>query len=886
MIVRLGSGELTLADGGGKAANLARLIRAGYPVPPGFVVTTHAYRLFLERNALDRWVFETVAGGVSATPVALDAIAETIRARFVAGAIPAELAMSVREEYERIGSRSVAVRSSATTEDLPELSFAGQHDSFLNVVGIDALLRDVVRCWSSLWTARAIGYRIRNAVPHEDAALAVIVQAMVQSDAAGVLFTANPLTGRRAETVIDAALGLGEALVAGQVEPDHYVVDSTTGRILRKTIGEKRFSIRSVPGGGTTRAPESNDPLPAITSETIAALSALGQRVAKEFGTPQDIEWAVADGSIALLQARPITSLFPLPSAMPEEPLRVMLSLGAIQGMLDPFTPLGRDVFRNGAAVASTAIGARATATTQRAFVVAGERLFIDATIAARDPRLRRVLRKALSFVEPGIGRALDGVLEDPRLHTSSVRLRYRAARAVAPVLAAALTNATYALLWPDAARERIHRRIEVAIARLRKQGERARTLRERVDLCDCALRTVRQFGLVLSPGVAVGLGSLAVLHRLADRLPRGPERVLEATRGLPHNVTTEMDLALWDASSRIRGDVAAASYFASEEASVLANDAVAGTLPRAGQNAVDSFLARFGARGVAEIDVGRSRWREDPTLLMQSLQSYLQITDVERSPDKVFARGAASAMAAIASLAADVRREQGMVRAMLFRAAARRVRALAGLRESPKFGAIRLLEILRASFLAGGRVLAASGTLEDSSDIFFLSLEQLRAMERGEPQDWCRIVREQRECYDREKRRRQVPSLLLSDGRAFFGGAESTQSIDGEVISGTAVSAGVVEGLVRVIFDPHIESLAPGEILVCPGTDPAWTPLFLAAGGLVLEVGGLMSHGSVVAREYGIPAVVGVHGATTRLRNGQRVRVDGTHGTISVLSS
>jgi rifampicin phosphotransferase len=886
MICSLDS-DVALADGGGKAASLARLARAGFPVPHGFVVTTEAYRRFLDHNALGAWVSRAASGVTATDSGTLDSVAASIQARFAAGVVPTALSDAIHGAYADMGAPPVAVRSSATTEDLPELSFAGQHESFLNVIGHDALLRDIKRCWASLWTPRAIGYRIRNGVAHEDAELAVIVQVMVQSDAAGVLFTANPLNGRRSETTIDATLGLGEALVAGLVEPDHYVVDSETRRIVRKRLGAKGVAVRSASGGGTISVEESSAEAQAISDETIVALTELGARVALALGAPQDIEWAVAGDAIALLQSRPITSLFPLPAGMTAAPLRVMLSLGAIQGMLDPLTPLGRDIFRHGAAVAASAAGTQRTTDTQRAFIVAGDRLFVDVTIAARDIRLRRVLRSALALVGPGIGRALDEVLDDPRLTPDRVRPRIRTIVFLIPFLARALGNATYALLWPDAARARIHRRIERAIARVSAHGASARTLRARIALCDAALHCVADFGPVLTPGLAVGLGSLAALHRIVADVPDGATRLLDVTRGLAHNVTTEMDLALWGASQRIRANREAAASFATHDAAQLARDAASGRLPAAGQEVVDAFLARFGSRGVAEIDIGRVRWSEDSTLLMQSLQSYLAIQDVARSPDAVFTRGAGAAAAAIESLVASARAgTRGAMRAALVRAAAHRVRALAGLRESPKFSAVRLNGMLRQAFLASGRELAASGVLAHASDVFFLSLDQLRRLDRGEQEHWREIVSRERASYEREKRRRQVPGLLLSDGHAFHAGANAVSSSDGEIMVGTPVSAGVVEGLVRIIFDPHADRLAPGEILVCPGTDPAWTPLFLVAGGLVLEVGGLMTHGSVVAREYGIPAVVGVHAATTRLRTGQRIRVDGTSGAITVLSA
>jgi pyruvate,water dikinase len=298
---------------------------------------------------------------------------------------------------------------------------------------------------------------------------------------------------------------------------------------------------------------------------------------------------------------------------------------------------------------------------------------------------------------------------------------------------------------------------------------------------------------------------------------------------------------------------------------------------------ALANFMDRYGMRGVGEIDFGQPRWREDPTPVMQTLQSYLQI-DAGSAPDVLFARGQQAARAAIERLAEDVRKRPfGRLKERIVRGAARRVRVLMGVRESPKFFAVRVMGIARQALMEVGREFAEAGTIERAEDLSFLNLSDLDALSRNEPRDWKALVIERRIIYAREARRRQVPRLLASDGRAFYEGVGASTDTD-DVISGSPVSPGVVEGLVHVVLNPHDTRLAPGEILVCPGTDPAWTPLFLSAGGLITEVGGMMTHGSVVAREYGIPAVVGVHQATTRLKDGQRIRVDGTAGRIEIL--
>ncbi|HLO29946.1 MAG TPA: PEP-utilizing enzyme, partial [Anaerolineales bacterium] len=327
------------------------------------------------------------------------------------------------------------------------------------------------------------------------------------------------------------------------------------------------------------------------------------------------------------------------------------------------------------------------------------------------------------------------------------------------------------------------------------------------------------------------------------------------------------------------------AHEFHASDAGTLARRYRSGSLPFTAQHAIQRFLTQYGMRGVGEIDFGQPRWREDPTAIMHTLQSYLDI-DETSAPDALFAKGEQAAHNAIEKLAVEARKQSGpfgWLKEKLVRGAARRVRLLMGARESPKFFAIRIMGIGRQALLEAGEEFVAAGTIERAEDLGFLKLNELEALARNEPHDWRSLVAERRAIFERELRRRQVPRILVSDGRAFYEGLGS-ETDTGNVITGSPVSPGIAEGTVHVVFDPRVTHLAPGEILVCPGTDPAWTPLFMAAGGLITEVGGMMTHGSVVAREYGIPAVVGVHQATTRLKDGQRIRIDGTTGKVIVL--
>ena len=888
-VLHFGSPEIRLETAGGKGLNLARLARAGFNVPRGFIISTDAYRAFVDDNRWLAGIGSTVENIAADDLAALERISAQIRASFSVGVMPPEVDSAIRPACKDFRDVPVAVRSSATAEDLPDLSFAGQQDTYLNVIGEEEILKAVIQCWSSLWTARAIGYRIRNHIPQDDMALAVIVQEMVPSEVSGVMFTANPLTGLRSETVIDATFGLGEALVSGQVEPDHYVVDIYRNAIVDKKIGAKEISTRGRSGGGVETIREDASAQQALTDAQILQLAGQGRSIQREYGFSQDIEWAFADGRCYILQSRAITSLFPVPEES-YDPLLVWFSFGAVQGLVGPITPIGQDGIRQVFLGGARLFDPNVNQAEMRILTPAGERIWINITGVIRHPLGRRVVPELLGFVEPGAAQSLRSLMDDPRLGAGKGKFKFSTARRLAkfflPIIARGIRNA----YSPEKARAEFDRAIDdyLRTAEIAPGQDRFDRLANIIAFVKERIGTVFRFLLpkfisVFGPSMA----SLVLLDNLSREHDRGDHgfsmSVLEITRGLPQNVTTEMDLALWDTARTIKSDAESLDMFTASNAPAIARRYLDATLAAAAQTSVKNFLDRYGMRGVGEIDFGQPRWREDPTPVIQTLQSYLQI-DADSSPDVVFGRGRQAASAAIEKLAQAARsRPFGWIRERIVRGAARRVRVLMGVRESPKFYAIRVMGIARKALLEVGREFAEAGAIERAEDFSFLTLAELEALSRNEARDWKALVSERRAVYEREARRRQVPRLLASDGRAFYEGVGASTDT-GDVIIGSPVSPGVVDGLVRVVLSPHDTQLAPGEILVCPGTDPAWTPLFLSAGGLITEVGGMMTHGSVVAREYGIPAVVGVYQATTRLKDGQRIRVDGTAGKIVIL--
>lgn len=903
-IINFYAQNLTPADwtalAGGKGANLARLAQAGLPVPDGFILTTQAYRDYIAANQLEERILAFLPADASLDPDALEAASRQIRALFAAGRMPLPLEADLHFAYAALGMPPVAVRSSATAEDTLELSFAGQQDTYLNIIDDTALRNAVVNCWSSLWTARAIGYRTHNGISHAGLALAVVVQRMVPSDVSGVLFTANPLTGLRSEMVVDATFGLGEALVSGQVEPDHYVVDAFAEKIVRKNLGAKTKALHGQTGGGTAWQGADRSRQQALPDEQIINLARLGRQIDVHYGLSQDIEWAWAGNRLYILQSRPVTSLYPTPEGMPAEPLKVMASFGAIQGLLAPITPLGRDTMQWIVSIAASLFNIRVTAETQTIVFTAGERLWMNLSTPMRNSIGRKLVRVGLGMIEPSVQQAINEIWDDPRLRPGRSGISWRARRQIAHLAIPLAGNMLLNLAAPARRRaalvadgEKLLDEIKANIAAINQTG-RPRLAQVAGLLPGIVVHRLPPTFLRFVSGIAAGMASLNALNKLADSLPESRSDsgkqanrnlVLEITRGVPHNPTTEMDLALWQTAQKIQRGARLLQYFQSRTPEELSRAWCDGSIISGAKAALQPFIDLYGGRGLAEIDLGRERWVENPTPVFEALLGYLKMEDPALAPDVIFQRSADSAMAALEQLTTRLRVTRGgWIKARLAKFFASRMRQLLGMRENPKFFAVRLFNLIRQELLSCGKELAADGEIDKADDLFFLTYKELDELAKGggSPVLRERIV-SRRHAYDLEMHRRQIPRLLLSDGRAFYAGIQAAAGAN--TLAGSPVSPGSVEGNTRVVLNPHQAGLLPGEIMVCPGTDPSWTPLFLTAGGLVMEVGGMMTHGAVVAREYGIPAVVGVDSATTRLKTGMRIRLDGSSGKIVVLT-
>jgi rifampicin phosphotransferase len=877
LVVDLADVDSTMINAvGGKALNIGIMSLGGLPVPGGFCVTTAAYRLVVQQQLDD--LMDKLA---SATDMGVAATAEEARRRVLALEPPAELRTTITDHYDALGdSEAVAVRSSATAEDLAYASFAGQQDTYLNVVGSASLLDAVRRCWASLWTDRAVSYRNANGIDHRSVALAVVVQRMIEATAAGVMFTANPVTSSRNETVIDASPGLGEAVVSGAVNPDHFVVNSVGRRIVARRLGDKRVMITGLPGGGTERRELVDQSSEAcLDDKQVLQLADLGQQVQRHYGAPQDTEWALdSAGRFWLTQARPITTLYPLPR-MHQPGLRVLMCLSLAQGLTRPITPMG---------IASIRLIGTSVATVIKmpppqplagppAMHAPGQRLFMDITGVLRNRIGRKAVIAAFGVMEARASAVLKVLVERPEFsiikssdhtvlrHIASALIRNRV-----PVrVVAGLANPELAYRGIAATERRLRRTLALPANA---------TATQRVDF---VAQRVGDLFLLMPRTVAYAVGGLLMLAA-SRRLLRDvaqPGELQEVLRGLPHNVTTEMDLKLWELTEEIRDDEPSRAVFTDMAVPDLLHRYRNRALPPIAQRGLQAFLRRYGHRAVAEIDLGMPRWSDDPSHLLGVISNYLRLDTEDLDPVSQFRAGQAKAESMITSLTTRLA-ERSRVRARLAGWTLRRVRQLAGLRESPKFLLVLALGVMREQLKEVGRELATAERIDQIDDVFFLDLGDARRGLAGE--DLRALVAERREKYAQELKRRHIPRLLLSDGTEPEALAIEADRTDG-ALAGSPASTGTVTGRARVVLDPVGAHLEPGEILVAPSTDPGWTPLFLTAGGLVMEMGGSNSHGAVVAREYGIPAVVGVPEATHKIETGQLITVDGATGLVTV---
>jgi phosphohistidine swiveling domain-containing protein len=860
----------TLETVGGKGASLARLVAAGLPVPDGFHVTTAAYRQFVAANDLQPRIRAALESADPAQPAMLEVASQAIRESFAQGEIPSDVAGAVAQAYMGLTGQSpvVAVRSSATAEDLPDASFAGQQETYLNIEGVGAVLDAVKRCWASLWTARAIGYRARREIGVEGLSLAVVVQELVPAEAAGILFTANPVTGARDQAIISAAWGLGEAVVGGLVTPDSITVDKITGQVITREIADKQVMTVRTPGGTEEQpVPAELRRAPVLDGEAAAELVRLGVQIEELYGMPMDIEWALADGAFAIVQARPITALPPEvrvlepelepPTEWPlPDPKAKYMRGSIIDFMPDPLTPLFASLalpaISEGMQWMVSEMMGGSLSLLDNYVVTINDYAYMSADFKARD--LWWVLVKMVPAL--------------PRLMTGAARH------------------------WEEVAHPRYVEAVAEWEEKLPETMEASELLAGASALTDTMARYITTLQ-VDTLGIAAGTEMLFtnVYDKLVKREgdPPAPTYLLGSDSLPIQSEKALYDLAQW---CRERHDLAA--YLQRTPAPQLADQLDGHDVPHdVGAKAWQAWLERFRAylgqygHGIYDLDFAKPIPAHDPTPLLQTLKVFVR--DEERNPHARQQRLAEQREEAIAA----VRERTGGLKRKLFDKTLGWARTFTSLRED-SISEIGLgYPALRRMLLELGRRLADAGAIEEADDIFWLERAEVEegaaALDRGEtPGDFSERV-EKRKMRWRAEKHVTPPGQLPKTERILGIKLDVFMPVSADEqaetrLKGVGCSPGQVTATARVLHGPEdFDQMQPGDILVADITTPAWTPLFAMAAGIVTNIGGPLSHGSIVAREYSIPAVLGTGVATQRIHSGQTITVDGGAGIVTL---
>ena len=829
---------------GGKGALLGELSRIeGIRVPPGFCVTTDAFtRILAGAPSID----DRLARLSRLEPEdgeAIRALSAEIRKVVEGIAIADDVALAITRALARLGEQAAcAVRSSATAEDLPSASFAGQYDSYLNVVGPGAVLRHVSRCWASLFSERAVTYRLRNGFDHREVQMAVVVQKMVVPQAAGILFTADPVTSSRKVASVEASLGLGEALVSGLANAD-------------------TFKVRD--GEVVARATPARQEQPALTDAEVLRLVQLGRRIEAHFGHPQDIEWCLAEGDFWIVQSRPITTLFPIPKAADPEN-HVYISVGHQQMMTEAMRPLGVSVWQ---------------LTAMAPMHEAGGRLFVDVTQRLASPTTRVSLLEVMGRGDPLIGDALQTILERgdflPSLPDEG---------SDGPPVAGA---APAQIDTDPAIVTELIERSRVSIAALKRDIQ----TKSGPALFDFLLEAFKEHKRVLSDPLSVQaiMAGMQATWWLNEQLEAwlGEKNAADTlTLSAPGNVTSEMGLGLLDVADMIRPHPHVMGFLRHVEDEGCEDEAFLDELAkvsggREAQEAIRAYLEKYGMRCVGEIDITRPRWSERPTtlvpLILDNIRNFMPGEAKRRlEQGRQAARSKEQELLERLRASADGVRKAKDAKRMIDR-----VRTFSGYREYPKYGIVSRYFVYKQAMLEEAERLVQADVLRDQEDIFYLTFHEVHDVVSTHRAD-RQLIRQRKDAF-RSYQALVPPRVLTSDGEV-IAGAYRRDDVPADALVGLPVSAGTVEGRARVIRDIAQADLQAGDILVTTYTDPSWTPVFLAIKGLVTEVGGLMTHGAVIAREYGLPAVVGVEQATSRIRDGQQIRVHGTEGYVETL--
>lgn len=852
---------------GGKAANLAALTRiAGIHVPDGFCISTEAFNNLIQASPALGELLDQASLLTLNDRHQISELSSSLRQLIAAITIPTELQTAISHMLSRFDpTTAFAIRSSATAEDSPTASFAGQHDSYLNIIGEAAILKHIKLCWASLFTERAMIYRIQQGLDQRNPSLAVIIQTMVLAQVAGTMFTADPITANRTIVSIEASFGLGEALVGGRVNADSYRMQN--GKQIATSIASKHMASYPLATGGTHEQPivAEQQHQPALNDTQLEQLEQIGRTIEHHFGQPQDIEWCLADNTFYIVQSRPITTLYPIPEAQ-DHNKHVYISVGHQQMMTDAIKPLGLSLWQ---------------LTAVRPMVHAGGRLFVDIFADLASPARRATIINALGTADPLLKDALIKLIErgdfipalpddshSPTLNqpnSGEASLEFQSHIENDPTIVANLIKQS-----------------ELALAQLKQSI----VTKSRSALCKFILEDIQALKQYLSNPQSFGviMTAMNAATWLNQRMQEWLGDINAAdtlSQSVPNNITSAMGLALMDVADLIRPYPAIIEYLTATNNQAFLDELAQFEGGEAVRTAIMRFLETYGMRCTGEIDITRPRWSEKPATLIPMLLNNLKSFEAGASQQK-FEQGRQAALAKEQEL---LERLQQLPDGGQKAAATKRVidllRNLIGYREYPKYHIVSRYFVYKQALQKVAAELVQAKVLREPTDVDYLTFDELCAVIQNHSLDY-QLVNQRKAEYSHDQQR-TPPRVMTSDGEIMTGSYHRDHLPAGALV-GLPVSAGVIEGRARVILTIEAAQLEAGDILVTTFTDPSWTPLFVAIKGLVTEVGGLMTHGSVIAREYGLAAVVGVEHATKLIQDGQRIRVDGTAGFIELL--
>ncbi len=862
-----------LEDVGGKAANLIALTQLeNISLPEGFCVSTRIFSELFNQNEDFTNKLKELNNLSSIDCEKISTISNIIRNTIMDTTIPDAIIRDIHKCVKKIGeAKAYAVRSSATAEDLPFASFAGQHDSYLNVVEFENIITHIKKCWASLYTDRAVTYRIQNSIHHEDVTLAVVVQQMISSEYSGVMFTADPISSDRNVVSIDACYGLGDSYVSGYTNADNYkVVDGT---IISKDITNKSFG--AYPNGtGKIRETAKEDHLKkeqVLSDSQIIELEHLGRQIESHFSSPQDIEWCIAENQIYVLQSRPITTLFPLPKRIENE-TRIYVSSGHLQMMTAPVKPLGMYFFKS--------------VISNPPSIEIGGRLYLD------------ISNDLSSFFGRMIAKSLFGVLGDDLLTTAVKKISNdkevmkQIPKGKEKVFKIDNNSGAISILVHA---YKAYKKADSNIVKdiIRQEEEDIKKMEKELSLLsgDSVFEYIhndhenRRVKLMKPMNAGVITAAMLSIRSFDKKIKKwlGENNAADnIIISVPNSITTKTGFELMDVADKIREYPDIIRYLNHPDENTFFEDL--GKLD-GGNDFCDAFkeyLFEYGMRCSGDIDITAERWIENPLNIVPIILSNIDNFEPNAATHK-HNLGVAQSEQRVDELLSKLRKlPRGKRKAKKIEKLARVIRNYVGYREYPKFSYMKRYYIYKQAMLKEADKLVKTGILTEKKDIYFLKFEELRTIANGQELDKNIIVTRRLE-YERYEKL-TPPRVLTSNGDVIIGEYDSA-NLPENALQGIPVSAGVVEGRARVVKHFQDSILTERDILVTEYTDPSWTPVFVTIKGLITEVGGLTTHGAIIAREYGLPAVVSVKNATRLIKDGQLIRLHGTEGYIEILS-